>query len=134
LKFTGNHLRARKRRRIPLIRRVWKQIIKQRGGNLGVKEIVVGMAAQRDASNVWTQVMAKPPRALFFALNSGRARANPQRVEGSAGRQVHIPGTSFGRAGRTTIKTRSICRSPPIRRHSGDRRSGGAAKVARQAG
>ena len=51
-----------------------EQIIK-RGGNLGVKEIVLGMA-HRGRLNVLAQVMAKPHRALF---TSSRAAPRPRR-------------------------------------------------------
>src|SRR3982074_1238927 len=46
-----------------------EQIIK-RGGNLGVKEIVVGMP-HRGRLNVLTQVMGKPHRALFHEFKGG---------------------------------------------------------------
>jgi 2-oxoglutarate dehydrogenase E1 component len=56
-----------------------EQIIK-RGGNLGVKEIVLGMP-HRGRLNVLTQVMAKSHRALFHEFKGGSA--NPEDVEGS---------------------------------------------------
>src|SRR3979490_664398 len=56
-----------------------EQIIK-RGGNLGVKEIVVGMP-HRGRLNVLTQVMAKPHRALFHEFKGGSAP--PPDGEGS---------------------------------------------------
>jgi 2-oxoglutarate dehydrogenase E1 component len=46
-----------------------EQIIK-RGGNLGVKEIVLGMA-HRGRLNVLTQVMGKPHRRLFHEFKGG---------------------------------------------------------------
>ncbi len=46
-----------------------EQIIK-RGGNLGVKDIVLGMA-HRGRLNVLTQVMGKPHRALFHEFKGG---------------------------------------------------------------
>ena len=46
-----------------------EQIIK-RGGNLGVKEIVLGMP-HRGRLNVLTQVMGKPHRALFHEFKGG---------------------------------------------------------------
>src|SRR3974377_2372365 len=57
-----------------------EQIIK-RGGNLGVKEIVLGMP-HRGRLNVLTQVMGKPHRALFHQLKGGSA--NPDAVGGSS--------------------------------------------------
>jgi 2-oxoglutarate dehydrogenase E1 component len=54
-----------------------EQIIK-RGGNLGVKEIVLGMP-HRGRLNVLTQVMGKPHRALFHEFKGGSA--NPDAVE-----------------------------------------------------
>src|ERR1700742_555225 len=62
-----------------------EQIIK-RGGNLGVKEIVVGMP-HRGRLNVLTQVMAKSHRALFHEFKGGSA--NPDAVESS--RDVKYP-------------------------------------------
>src|SRR5207248_10608737 len=56
-----------------------EQIIK-RGGNLGVKEIVLGMA-HRGRLNVLTQVMGKPHRALFHDIECGSA--TPDGVAGS---------------------------------------------------
>jgi hypothetical protein len=46
-----------------------EQIIK-RGGSLGVKDIVLGMA-HRGRLNVLTQVLAKPHRALFHEFKGG---------------------------------------------------------------
>src|ERR1700675_1411590 len=69
-----------------------EQIIK-RGGNLGVKEIVVGMP-HRGRLNVLTQVMAKPHRALFHEFKGGSA--NPDAVEGSGDVKYHL-GTSSDR-------------------------------------
>src|SRR5207244_7628911 len=48
-----------------------EQIIK-RGGNLGVKEIVLGMP-HRGRLNVLTQVMGKPHRAIFHEFKGGSA-------------------------------------------------------------
>src|SRR5207244_11135770 len=53
-----------------------EQIIK-RGGNLGVKEIVLGMP-HRGRLNVLTQVMGKPHRALFHEFKGGSV--NPDAV------------------------------------------------------
>src|SRR5215470_12852116 len=67
-----------------------EQIIK-RGGNLGVKEIVFGMA-HRGRLNVLTQVMAKPHRALFHEFKGGSA--NPDSVEGSGDVKYHLGASS----------------------------------------
>jgi 2-oxoglutarate dehydrogenase E1 component len=63
-----------------------EQIIK-RGGNLGVKEIVVGMA-HRGRLNVLTQVMAKAHRALFHEFKGGSYA--PDDVEGSGDVKYHL--------------------------------------------
>ena len=63
-----------------------EQIIK-RGGNLGVKEIVLGMP-HRGRLNVLTQVMAKSHRALFHEFKGGSA--NPDAVEGSGDVKYHL--------------------------------------------
>ena len=49
-----------------------EQIIK-RGGQLGVKEIVIGMA-HRGRLNVLANVMAKPYRAIFNEFQGGSAK------------------------------------------------------------
>ncbi len=67
-----------------------EQIIK-RGGNLGVKEIVFGMA-HRGRLNVLTQVMAKPHRALFHEFKGGSFA--PQEVEGSGDVKYHLGASS----------------------------------------
>ncbi|WP_407157542.1 2-oxoglutarate dehydrogenase E1 component [Bradyrhizobium sp. STM 3557] len=67
-----------------------EQIIK-RGGNLGVKEIVLGMP-HRGRLNVLTQVMAKPHRALFHEFKGGSA--NPDAVEGSGDVKYHLGASS----------------------------------------
>jgi 2-oxoglutarate dehydrogenase E1 component len=67
-----------------------EQIIK-RGGNLGVKEIVVGMP-HRGRLNVLTQVMGKPHRALFHEFKGGSA--NPDAVEGSGDVKYHLGASS----------------------------------------
>jgi 2-oxoglutarate dehydrogenase E1 component len=56
-----------------------EQIIK-RGGALGVKEIVIGMA-HRGRLNVLAQVMAKPHRAIFHEFKGGSW--TPDEIEGS---------------------------------------------------
>src|ERR1700754_1522356 len=67
-----------------------EQIIK-RGGNLGVKEIVVGMP-HRGRLNVLTQVMGKPHRALFHEFKGGSA--SPDEVEGSGDVKYHLGASS----------------------------------------
>ena len=67
-----------------------EQIIK-RGGNLGVKEIVVGMP-HRGRLNVLTQVMGKPHRALFHEFKGGSA--TPDAVEGSGDVKYHLGASS----------------------------------------
>jgi 2-oxoglutarate dehydrogenase E1 component len=67
-----------------------EQIIK-RGGNLGVKEIVVGMP-HRGRLSVLTQVMGKPHRALFHEFKGGSA--NPDAVEGSGDVKYHLGASS----------------------------------------
>ncbi|MGH6716725.1 MAG: 2-oxoglutarate dehydrogenase E1 component, partial [Bradyrhizobium sp.] len=67
-----------------------EQIIK-RGGNLGVREIVVGMP-HRGRLNVLTQVMGKPHRALFHEFKGGSV--NPDAVEGSGDVKYHLGASS----------------------------------------
>ncbi|HVW91786.1 MAG TPA: 2-oxoglutarate dehydrogenase E1 component [Devosia sp.] len=67
-----------------------EQIIK-RGGALGVKEIVVGMA-HRGRLNVLTQVMHKPHRALFHEFKGGAFY--PEDVEGSGDVKYHLGASS----------------------------------------
>jgi 2-oxoglutarate dehydrogenase E1 component len=67
-----------------------EQIIK-RGGNLGVKEIVVGMA-HRGRLNVLCQVLAKPHRALFHEFKGGSYA--PDDVEGSGDVKYHLGASS----------------------------------------
>ena len=67
-----------------------EQIIK-RGGNLGVKEIVIGMP-HRGRLNVLTQVMGKPHRALFHEFKGGSA--NPDSIEGSGDVKYHLGASS----------------------------------------
>ena len=67
-----------------------EQIIK-RGGNLGIKEIVLGMP-HRGRLNVLTQVMGKPHRALFHEFKGGSA--NPDEVEGSGDVKYHLGASS----------------------------------------
>ena len=67
-----------------------EQIIK-RGGNLGVQEIVFGMA-HRGRLNVLTQVMGKPHRALFHEFKGGSFA--PADVEGSGDVKYHLGASS----------------------------------------
>jgi len=63
-----------------------EQIVK-RGGALGVKDIVLGMA-HRGRLNVLTQVLAKPHRALFHEFKGGAFY--PDEVEGSGDVKYHL--------------------------------------------
>ena len=67
-----------------------EQIIK-RGGNLGVKEICIGMP-HRGRLNVLTQVMGKPHRALFHEFKGGSA--TPEEIEGSGDVKYHLGASS----------------------------------------
>ncbi|MGB3866690.1 MAG: 2-oxoglutarate dehydrogenase E1 component [Xanthobacteraceae bacterium] len=67
-----------------------EQIIK-RGGNLGVKEIVIGMS-HRGRLNVLTQVMGKSHRALFHEFKGGSS--TPDEVEGSGDVKYHLGASS----------------------------------------
>jgi 2-oxoglutarate dehydrogenase E1 component len=67
-----------------------EQIIK-RGGQLGVKEIVLGMA-HRGRLNVLANVMAKPYRQLFHEFQGGAA--NPGDVGGSGDVKYHLGASS----------------------------------------
>ncbi|MDR3498516.1 MAG: 2-oxoglutarate dehydrogenase E1 component [Parvibaculum sp.] len=67
-----------------------EQIIK-RGGNLGVKEIVLGMA-HRGRLNVLVNVMSKPYRAIFHEFKGGSA--NPEDVDGSGDVKYHLGASS----------------------------------------
>ncbi|RYE88518.1 MAG: 2-oxoglutarate dehydrogenase E1 component, partial [Hyphomicrobiales bacterium] len=67
-----------------------EQIIK-RGGALGVKDIVLGMA-HRGRLNVLTQVMMKPHRALFHEFKGGAFY--PDDVEGSGDVKYHLGASS----------------------------------------
>jgi 2-oxoglutarate dehydrogenase E1 component len=67
-----------------------EQIIK-RGGQLGLKEIVLGMA-HRGRLNVLSQVMAKPHRAIFHEFKGGSAA--PDEVEGSGDVKYHLGASS----------------------------------------
>ncbi|PSJ58679.1 2-oxoglutarate dehydrogenase E1 component [Kumtagia ephedrae] len=67
-----------------------EQIVK-RGGQLGLKEIVLGMA-HRGRLNVLSQVMAKPHRAIFHEFKGGSAA--PDDVEGSGDVKYHLGASS----------------------------------------
>ncbi|KFB08776.1 2-oxoglutarate dehydrogenase E1 component [Nitratireductor basaltis] len=70
-----------------------EQIIK-RGGQMGLKEIVLGMA-HRGRLNVLSQVMEKPHRAIFHEFKGGSFA--PDDVEGSGDVKYHL-GASSDRA------------------------------------
>jgi 2-oxoglutarate dehydrogenase E1 component len=63
-----------------------EQIIK-RGGALGVREIVVGMA-HRGRLNVLANVLGKPHRAIFHEFKGGSS--SPDEVEGSGDVKYHL--------------------------------------------
>jgi 2-oxoglutarate dehydrogenase E1 component len=67
-----------------------EQIIK-RGGALGVKEIILGMA-HRGRLNVLAQVMAKPHRVIFHEFKGGSATSDD--VEGSGDVKYHLGASS----------------------------------------
>jgi 2-oxoglutarate dehydrogenase E1 component len=67
-----------------------EQIIK-RGGALGIKEIVLGMA-HRGRLNVLSQMMAKPHRAIFHEFKGGSYA--PDEVEGSGDVKYHLGASS----------------------------------------
>ncbi|MXN66766.1 2-oxoglutarate dehydrogenase E1 component [Stappia sp. GBMRC 2046] len=67
-----------------------EQIIK-RGGALGVKEIVLGMA-HRGRLNVLAQMMGKPHRAIFHEFKGGSF--TPDDVEGSGDVKYHLGASS----------------------------------------
>ncbi|TPW27968.1 2-oxoglutarate dehydrogenase E1 component [Pararhizobium mangrovi] len=67
-----------------------EQIIK-RGGAMGLKEIVLGMA-HRGRLNVLSQVMHKPHRVIFHEFKGGSA--NPDDVEGSGDVKYHLGASS----------------------------------------
>ncbi|HEY0292332.1 MAG TPA: 2-oxoglutarate dehydrogenase E1 component [Hansschlegelia sp.] len=67
-----------------------EQIIK-RGGALGVREIVVGMA-HRGRLNILSQVLGKPHRAIFHEFKGGSW--TPEEVEGSGDVKYHLGASS----------------------------------------
>ncbi len=70
-----------------------EQILK-RGGQMGVREIVIGMA-HRGRLNVLANVMEKPFRAIFSEFEG--VSANPEDVQGSGDVKYHL-GTSADRS------------------------------------
>ncbi|MEM7695729.1 MAG: 2-oxoglutarate dehydrogenase E1 component [Pseudomonadota bacterium] len=67
-----------------------EQIIK-RGGNLGLRDIAIGMA-HRGRLNVLAQVMGKPLRAIFHEFKGGSFK--PDDVEGSGDVKYHLGASS----------------------------------------
>src|SRR5271168_3100144 len=67
-----------------------EQIIK-RGGQLGLKEICLGMA-HRGRLNVLSQVMHKPHRVIFHEFKGGSA--SPDEIEGSGDVKYHLGASS----------------------------------------
>ncbi|MBU6297156.1 MAG: 2-oxoglutarate dehydrogenase E1 component [Alphaproteobacteria bacterium] len=67
-----------------------EQIIK-RGGQLGVKEIVFGMA-HRGRLNVLANLISKPYRQIFHEFQGGSA--NPSEVQGSGDVKYHLGASS----------------------------------------
>jgi 2-oxoglutarate dehydrogenase E1 component len=67
-----------------------EQIIK-RGGQLGVKEIVIGMA-HRGRLTTLANVMSKPMRAIFNEFRGGSFK--PEEVEGSGDVKYHLGASS----------------------------------------
>ncbi len=67
-----------------------EQIIK-RGGQLGVREIIIGMA-HRGRLNVLANVMGKPHRAIFKEFKGGSFK--PDDVEGSGDVKYHLGASS----------------------------------------
>ena len=67
-----------------------EQIIK-RGGQLGVREIIMGMA-HRGRLNVLSQVMGKPHRAIFKEFKGGSSKH--EDVEGSGDVKYHLGASS----------------------------------------
>ena len=67
-----------------------EQIVK-RGGKLGLKEIILGMA-HRGRLNVLTQFMGKPHRAVFHEFKGGSYA--PEEVEGSGDVKYHLGASS----------------------------------------
>ncbi len=87
-----------------------EQIIK-RGGQLGLKEIVLGMA-HRGRLNVLSNVMSKPFSAIFHEFKGGSS--TPDEVEGSGDVKYHLGSSSDRSFDGNTV----ICRSLPTPRIS----------------
>ena len=103
-----------------------EQIIK-RGGQLGLREIALGMA-HRGRLNVLSQVMGKPHRVIFHEFKGGSD--SPDEVDGSGRRQIssrRVFGPRIRRQQRPLVADRQSVASR-------DRRSGRARQGARQAG
>ena len=103
-----------------------EQIIK-RGGALGVKEIVLGMA-HRGRLNVLAQVMAKPHRVIFHEFKGGSA--TPSDVEGSGDVKYHLGASSDREFDGNSVHL-SLTANPSHLEIVG---AGGARQGARQAG
>ncbi len=84
-----------------------EQIIK-RGGNLGLKEIVFGMA-HRGRLNVLANVMGKPYSAIFHEFQGGSS--TPDEVEGSGDVKYHL-GSSSDRSFDNNIVHLSLTANP----------------------
>jgi 2-oxoglutarate dehydrogenase E1 component len=84
-----------------------EQIIK-RGGSLGVREIILGMA-HRGRLNVLSQVMGKPHRGIFHEFKGGSL--TPEDVEGSGDVKYHL-GASSDRAFDDNIVHLSLTANP----------------------
>jgi 2-oxoglutarate dehydrogenase E1 component len=67
-----------------------EQIIK-RGGQLGLKDIALGMA-HRGRLNVLSQVMGKPHRVIFHEFKGGSA--SPDQIDGSGDVKYHLGASS----------------------------------------
>ncbi len=103
-----------------------EQIVK-RGGQLGLREIVLGMA-HRGRLNVLANLMKKPFSAIFHEFKGGSS--TPDEVEGSGDVKYHL-GSSSDRAFDGNTRASLAHRQSLASR---DRRSGGAGQGARQAG
>ena len=96
------------------------------GGQLGVEEIVVGMA-HRGRLNVLTNVMGKPYRAIFHEFAGGAT--NPADVGGSGDVKYHLGTSSRPRVRRH--QGASVAGAQPVASRSG--RPGRARQGARGA-
>ena len=103
-----------------------EQIIK-RGGQLGLKEIALGMA-HRGRLNVLSQVMGKPHRVIFHEFKGGSA--SPDDLEGSGDVKYHLGASSDREFDGNTVHL-SLSRQSVSPR---DCRSGCSRQGARQAG